>query len=164
MAEFSFDIVSKVDLNTVGEAINVAQKEITNRYDFKGSNSTVELDQKALELKLVSSDEYLIKALYDVVITRISKRNVPIKNFQPQKIESSLGGLVKQTVKVTQGISKEIAKEIVRNIKDSKLKVTSSIQGESIRVSSSSKDALQDVMSLVKSKNLNIDVQFENYR
>jgi len=164
MADFSFDVVSKIDLNAIGESINIAQKEITNRYDFKGTNSTIELDQKNLEIKLVSSDEYKVKALYDVLITRCSKRNIAVKNFKPQKIESSLGGQAKQQVKLVQGISTEIAKDIVKKIKDSKLKVTPSIQGDIIRVSSRSKDALQQAMDVINESGMEIALQFENYR
>jgi uncharacterized protein YajQ (UPF0234 family) len=164
MADFSFDMVSKVDLNAVAEAINTAQKEISNRYDFKGTNSTIELDQKENQIKLVSADEYKVKSLYDVLLTRVSKKNVPIKNFKPQKIEGSLGGLTKQIIKVEQGIKIEIAKEIVKFIKDSKLKVTPSVQAEKVKVVSRSKDALQDVIELVKSKDFGVSLQFENYR
>lgn len=164
MADFSFDIVSKVDLNAVADALNIAQKEISTRYDFKGTNSSMELNQKELELKLVSSDEHRLKALYDILLTRMAKRNIPLKNFHPQKMEGSLGGLAKQAVKIEHGITQEKAKEIVRIIKDSNLKVAASIQGERVRVSSRSKDALQDTIALVKSKDLGIELQFENYR
>lgn len=164
MAEFSFDIVSKVDLNTVADAVNTAQKEISTRYDFKDTNSTLELNQKDLELKLISSDEHRIKALYDVLLTRMSKRHIPLKNFKPQKIESSLGGLAKQSVKIEQGIPPEKAREMVKTIKDAKLKVTPSVQGERVRVVSRSKDLLQDAITLVKSKDFGVELQFENYR
>jgi uncharacterized protein YajQ (UPF0234 family) len=164
MADFSFDVVSKVDLNAVSDAVNTAQKEISTRYDFKGTNSTAELTQKDLELKLVSSDEHRLRALYDVLLTRLSKRNIPLKNLHPQKIEGSLGGLTKQTVKIQQGIPAEKAKEIVKIVKDSKLKVTPSVQGERVRVTSRSKDALQDTITLLKSKDFGLELQFENYR
>ncbi len=115
--EFSFDVTSKVDLHAVEDAVNTANKEVGNRYDFKGSNSSVTLDQKENKINLASSDEYKVKALYDVVLTRLSKRGVPIKNMSAEKIESALGGTAKQVVKIQQGIPSEKAKEMVKMIK-----------------------------------------------
>jgi len=162
--EYSFDVVSQVDLNIIGEAINIAMKEVANRYDFKGSNSTIELDVKEKQIKLVSGDEFKIKALYDVLLTRLAKRGVALKNLQPQKIEQSLAGTVKQTVKIQQGIPTDKAKEMVRLIKDSKLKVTASIQSEQLRVVSRSKDALQETMNLLRGKDFGLELQYTNYR
>jgi hypothetical protein len=164
MADFSFDIVSKVDLTLVEESINNALKEIVNRYDFKDTNSQIELNKKELTITLTSSDEYKIKSLYDVLITRMAKRNLPIKNLQPQKMENALGGRARQLIKIQQGIAQEKAKEIVKLIKDSKLKVNASINGDLIRVSSKSKDELQNTISLLRSKDFQITLQFENYR
>ena len=162
--DFSFDAVSKVDMHAVEDSLNVAMKEIANRYDFRGSNSSAVLDAKENALKLVSSDEYKIKALYDVVLTRLAKRGLPLKNFQPQKIEASLGETVKQTVKIQQGIPTENAKEISKYIKDSKMKASASIKGEELRVSSKSKDDLQQVIVLLKGKDFGLELQFTNYR
>lgn len=164
MADFSFDIVSKVDLNLIEEAINVAKKEIANRYDFRDAKPSLELVQKENLIKLSCSDEYKVKALYDVLLTRLSKKGAALKNFQPQKIEAALGGSAKQEVKIQQGIPADKAKEIVRVIKDSKLKVSPSIHADQIRVVSASKDALQNVMALLREKDFGLELQFTNYR
>ncbi|MCL2888333.1 MAG: YajQ family cyclic di-GMP-binding protein [Elusimicrobia bacterium] len=164
MAEYSFDVVSKVDMNLIEEAINTALKEITNRYDFKDSNSNIELNRKENNIKLSSADEFKIKALYDILQTRMSKRGVALKNFKPEKIESALGGAAKQIIKIQQGIPSEKAKELVKAIKDSKIKVTASIQGDQLRISSKSKDDLQAVMALLRGQDAGVDLQFTNYR
>lgn len=164
MADYSFDIVSKVDLNVISEAVAAANKEITNRYDFKGTNSNIELNQKDNELKLASSDEYKVDTLRDIIFTRIAKRGIPLKNMQPQKIESALGGNAKQTVKIQQGIPADKAKEITKTIKDAKLKVSASIQGDQLRVSSKSKDELQAVMALLNGEDFGVELQYTNYR
>lgn len=164
MADYSFDIVSKVDLNVISEAVAAANKEITNRYDFKGTNSNIELNQKDNELKLASSDEYKVDTLRDIIFTRVAKRGIPLKNMVPQKIESALGGNAKQTVKIQQGIPSDKAKEISKAIKDAKLKVSASIQGDQLRVSSKSKDELQSTMTLLKGQDFGVELQFTNYR
>lgn len=164
MADFSFDVVSKVDLNIIEEAISVAKKEVSNRYDFKDSNPEMQLLQKENVIKLTCSDEYKVKALYDVLLTRLSKRGVALKNFQPQKIESALGGTAKMDVKIQQGIPADKAKEIVRLIKDNKLKASASIQGDQLRVTSASKDTLQQVIALLKGNDFGVELQFTNYR
>lgn len=164
MADYSFDIVSKVELNVIAEAVSAANKEITNRYDFKGTNSNIELNQKDNELRLASSDEYKINTLRDIIFTRMAKRGVALKNMQPQKIESALGGNAKQTVKIQQGIPADKAKDISKTIKEAKLKVTASIQGDQLRVSSKSKDELQATMALLKGKDFGLELQFTNYR
>ena len=164
MADFSFDVVSKVDLNVISEAVSAANKEITNRYDFKGTNSSIELLQKESELKLASSDEYKVNTLRDIIFTRMAKRGIALKNLQPQKIEAALGGNAKQTVKIQQGIPADKAKEITQTIKDAKLKVSASIQGDQLRVSSKSKDELQAVIALLKGHDFGVDLQFTNYR
>lgn len=164
MADFSFDVVSKVDLNIIEEAISVAKKEIANRYDFKDSNPNIELLAKDNLIKLSCSDEYKVIALYDVLLTRLSKKGVALKNFQPQKIEAALGGTAKQEIKIQQGIPTEKAKEIVKTVKEAKLKVAASIQGDQLRVTSASKDALQDAISLLKGKDFGLELQFTNYR
>jgi Uncharacterized protein conserved in bacteria len=164
MADFSFDVVSKVDLNIIEEAISVAKKEIANRYDFRGTNPSLELLSKESMIKLSCSDEYKVKALYDVLLTRLSKKGVALKNFHPGKIEAALGGTAKQEVKIQQGIPSDKAKEIVRTIKDEKLKVAAAINADQIRVTSSSKDALQAVIALLGSKDFGLELQFTNYR
>lgn len=164
MADFSFDVVSKVDLNIVGEAVNIALKEIVNRYDFKDSNSNIELNSKDNQLKLTSADEFKVKSLYDILLTRLSKRGIALKNFLPEKVESALGGTAKMNVKIQQGIPTDKAKEFVKMIKEAKLKATAAIQGDQLRISSKSKDDLQAVINLLKGNSLGLDLQFTNYR
>lgn len=164
MADFSFDVVSKVDLNLIEEAITIAKKEVANRYDFKDSNPDIQLMGKESLIKLSCADEYKVQALYDVLLTRLSKRGVAIRNFQPQKIESALGGTAKQDIKIQQGIPAEKAKEMVKLIKDNKLKANASIQGDQLRVTSASKDTLQQVIALLKGKDFGLELQFTNYR
>jgi len=164
MADFSFDVVSKVDINLIEEAITIAKKEVANRYDFKDSNPDIQLMAKENLIKLSCSDEYKVKALYDVLLTRLSKRGVAIKNFEPQKMESALGGTVKQDIKIQQGIPAEKAKEMVKLIKDNKLKANASIQGDQLRVSSASKDTLQQVIALLRGRDFGLELQFTNYR
>jgi hypothetical protein len=163
-ADFSFDVVSKVDYNLVDESIQNALKEIANRYDFKDIKSDITFDKKAGTIMLSSSDEYKVKALFDALLTRLSKRNVPLKNFQPQKMESALGGTAKQAVKVQQGIPQDKAKEIVKCVKDNKLKAVVAIQGDALRVTSRSKDELQNVMALLRGQDFGITLQFDNFR
>lgn len=164
MADYSFDVVSKVDLNVIAEAVSAAGKEIANRYDFKGTNSTIELSEKDNELHLRSSDEYKVSALRDVLFTRLAKRGVALKNLTQGKVESALGGNAKQSIKIQQGIPADKAKEISKTIKDAKLKVSASIQGDQLRVSSKSKDELQATMGLLREKDFGLDLQFTNYR
>jgi hypothetical protein len=163
-SDFSFDVVSKVEYTVVDEAIAIAMKEVVNRYDFKGSNSEINFDKKANTIMLQSSDAYKVKALFDVLMMKISKRGLPVKNFEGQKIESALGGTAKQVVKVQQGIPQEKAKEISRAIKDQKLKANTAIQGDTLRVTSKSKDELQAVMTLLRVGDYGITLQFENFR
>lgn len=164
MADFSFDVVSKVNVSIVEESINIALKEISNRYDFKDTNSEINIDKKENKIYLTSSDEYKVKTLYDVLLMRMSKRGLPLKNFTVEKIENALGSRARMIVKIQQGIPSEKAKEIVKLIKDSKLKVTPQIQGDSVRVSSRSKDELQATISLLKSKDFGLTLMFTNYR
>lgn len=163
-AEFSFDIVSKVDINIVEESISVALKEITNRYDFKDTNSEINLDKKENKISLISSDEYKVKTLYDVLLTRMAKRNLPLKNFKQLGIENALGSRAKLTVQIQQGIPSEKAKEIIKAIKDAKLKVNAQIQGDTVRVFSKSKDELQKTIAYLKNIDFGITLIFTNYR
>ncbi|WP_077211154.1 YajQ family cyclic di-GMP-binding protein [Bacillus dakarensis] len=160
--ESSFDIVSKVDFAEVTNAINITMKEISTRYDFKGSKSDVKLDKE--ELVLVSDDEYKLEQLKDVLIGKLIKRGVPIKNLDYSKVEGASGGTVRQRAKLVQGIDKENAKKINTIIKNSGLKVKSQIQDDQIRVTAKSRDDLQSVIAAVKDADLTVDVQFVNYR
>lgn len=158
----SFDIVSEMNLEEVKNAIQIAEKEILNRYDFKGSKSEMSLDNG--DLVLVSDDDYKLEQLKDVLITKLIKRGVPTKNLDYQKVERALGGTVRQRVKLKSGIDKDDAKKINNAIKESKLKVKSQIQDDQIRVTAKSRDDLQAVMQLVRELELSVDAQFTNYR
>lgn len=162
--EFSFDIVSKVDLNVVEESISVALKEISNRYDFKDTNSEINLDKKESKIYLISTDEYKVKTLYDVLLTRMAKRNLPLKNFKQLSIENTLGSRAKLTIQIQQGIPSQKAKEIIKAIKGAKLKVNAQIQGDLIRVFSKSKDELQRTIAYLKNIDFGISLMFTNYR
>ncbi|GIN97786.1 UPF0234 protein yitk [Siminovitchia terrae] len=160
--ENSFDIVSEVDLSEVSNAINIAMKEIKNRFDFKGSKSNITLEND--ELVLISDDEFKLSQVKDVLFGKLIKREVPVKNIQYGKIESALGGTVRQRGKLVQGIDKDNAKKINTIIKDSRLKVKSQIQDDQIRVTGKNRDDLQQIISAIRSADLPIDVQFINYR
>ena len=158
----SFDIVSKVEFPEVSNAVTMAMKEIATRYDFKGSKSNVTLEKE--ELVLVSDDEYKLDQLKDVLISKLIKRNVPIKNLDYGKIEGASGGTVRQRAKLVQGIDKEQSKKIDTIIKNSGLKVKTQIQDDQIRVTGKSRDDLQAVIAAIRGADLSIDVQFLNYR
>ncbi|MBY0144820.1 YajQ family cyclic di-GMP-binding protein [Neobacillus niacini] len=158
----SFDIVSKVDFPEVTNAITATMKEIKTRYDFKGSKSEVTLDKE--ELVLVSDDEFKMDQLKDVLLGRLIKRGVPVKNLDYGKLEKASGGTVRQRAKLVQGIDKENAKKINTIIKNSGLKVKSQIQDDQVRVSGKNRDDLQKIISLVREADLTVDVQFINYR
>lgn len=158
----SFDIVSEMNLEEVKNAIQIAEKEILNRYDFKGSKSEMSLDNG--DLVLISDDDYKLEQLKDVLITKLIKRGVPTKNLDYQKVENALGGTVRQRVKLKSGIDKDDAKKINNAIKESKLKVKSQIQDDQIRVTGKSRDDLQAVMQLVRDLELSVDAQFTNFR
>jgi uncharacterized protein YajQ (UPF0234 family) len=160
--ESSFDIVSKVDLAEVTNAIHTAVKEIENRFDFKGSKSSINLDKE--EIVVVSDDEFKLGQVKDILLGKLVKRNVPIKNLEYGKIEPAAGGTVRQRIKLVQGIDKENAKKINAIIKDTGLKVKSQIQDDQIRVTGKSKDELQMVIAAIRKADLPIEVQFINYR
>lgn len=162
-AENSFDIVSNVDLPEVSNAIQQALKEILQRYDLKGSHSDIQFDGKD-ELVLTSADEYKLKAVIDVLQSKLVKRNVSLKSLDYGKIEQAAGATVRQKVKLQQGIAIEKAREIVKTIKDSKKKVQASINGDIVRVTGKDRDSLQDIIALLRNTDFGIDVQFTNYR
>lgn len=162
--DFSFDTVSKVDLQAVEDAVHTALKEITTRFDFKGSISNIELNQKDLKLVIHSDDEYKLKSVWDILKGRLIKRGASIKNFTPGTVEHATGATVRQSVAIQQGIPTEKAKEMVQEIKRSGLKVQASIQSDQLRVSGRSKDDLQAAMSLLRSKDFGLELQFSNYR
>ncbi|RDI47797.1 YajQ family cyclic di-GMP-binding protein [Falsibacillus pallidus] len=160
--ESSFDIVSKVDLAEVTNAINIALKEIQNRYDFKGSKSDIKLEKE--DLVLTSDDEFKLEQLKDVLINKLIKRDVPVKNLDYGKIETALGGTVRQRAKLVQGIDRDNAKKINAIIKDSGVKVKTQQQDDQIRVTGKSRDDLQQIIAAIRAADLSIDVQFMNYR
>ncbi|WP_345806458.1 YajQ family cyclic di-GMP-binding protein [Bacillus subtilis] len=160
--ESSFDIVSKVELPEVQNAIQIALKEISTRYDFKGSKSDISLDKE--ELVLVSDDEFKLSQLKDVLVSKLIKRNVPTKNIDYGKVENASGGTVRQRAKLVQGIDKDNAKKINTIIKNSGLKVKSQVQDDQMRVTGKNKDDLQQIISAVRGADLPIDVQFINFR
>ncbi len=160
--EFSFDVVSKTDLQEVANAIQQAQKELAQRFDFKGSKSSIELTDE--EIVLVSDDEAKLRSVIDIVQTKLVKRGVNLKAIDYGKIEPAAGSTVRQHAKIIQGIESEKAKAIVRHLKDAKLKVQASIQSDQVRVTGRSKDDLQKAITVVKGKDFGIPLQFTNYR
>lgn len=160
--ENSFDIVSKTDYAEVTNALNQTNKEISQRFDFKGSRATVELQDK--DLMMSAEDETKLRNMNDILQSKLVKRGISLKALDYQKIEPAAGGTVRQLVKIQQGIPIEKAKEVVRFIKDAKFKVQASIQGETVRVSGKDRDTLQEVMAKLKAKDFGIDMKFDNYR
>ena len=164
MPENTFDIVSKIDLNEVLNAVQQTSKEVQTRYDLKDSKSSIELNEKDHKVLLASADEYKLKAVNEILGQKLVKRNVPLKGLEYGPLITASGGSVKQEINLQQGIGTEKAKEIVKAIKDSKLKVQATIQGDLIRVSTKDRDVLQQVISLLRGKDFNMDMQFTNYR
>ncbi|HUG44654.1 MAG TPA: YajQ family cyclic di-GMP-binding protein [Acidobacteriota bacterium] len=160
--ENSFDIVSKTDMNEVRNAVNQATKEVQQRFDFKGSRSEIEVDDTGLVL--TSDDEYRLNSLVEIVRQKLVKRGVSLKALTAGKIEPSSGGTVRQRWDIQQGIPMEKAREIVKEVKNLKLKVQASIQGETVRVSGRDRDNLQSVIAHLRSQDFGIDMQFTNYR
>jgi uncharacterized protein YajQ (UPF0234 family) len=161
-SESAFDIVSKVDMQELNNAIQQAEKEIETRFDFKGSKSSISLEKE--ELVLVSDDDFKLKLVIDILLSKMAKRGVPIKNLDYGKVESASLGSVRQRITLKQGLDQDISRKINILIRDSKLKVKSQIQGDQIRVTGKSRDDLQAVMQLLRGANLAIDLQFTNYR
>lgn len=162
--DFSFDVVSKVDLQEVSNAVAQASKEIATRFDFRGSASKIELKDKELEVVLISDDEHKLKSVIDILETKLVRRHVAVKALDYGKVEGAAGGTVRQVAKIQQGIPSEKAKEIVKAIKDRKLKVQAAIQADQVRVSGRSKDDLQAAMATVREGDFGLPLQFTNYR
>jgi uncharacterized protein YajQ (UPF0234 family) len=161
-AENSFDIVSKIEMTEVTNAVTQAMKEISQRFDFKGSKSDIAQEKEALVI--VSDDEYKLKSVIDILQGKLVKRGVPVKNLTYGKVEPALGGTVRQRITLQQGIPTDKAKEIVKAIKDAKMKVQASIQADQVRVSGKNRDDLQAVIALLKGREFGIELQFTNYR
>jgi len=161
-AENSFDVVSKIDMAEVTNAVSQALKEIGQRFDFKGSKSNITQEKDALVV--VSDDEYKLKSVIDILQTKLVKRGVPVKNLSYGKLESALAGTMRQKITLQQGIPTDKAKEVVKAIKDSKIRVQASIQADQVRVTGKSRDDLQTVIQLLKGKDFGIELQFDNFR
>jgi cyclic-di-GMP-binding protein len=159
----TFDVTSEIDHAEVVNAINQALKEVQNRFDFKGSKSNIEVEGNEAVI-LTSDDEYKLNALKDILETKFVKRNVPLKGLTYEKLEQALGGTVRQKIKLQQGIPQDKAKEIVKFIKETKLKVQVSIQGDLLRVAGKDRDILQEVIAALRTRDFGIDMQFTNYR
>src|SRR5215475_7617341 len=164
MPDNSFDVVSKIELPEVLNAVQQAQKEIHQRYDLKDSHSNIELKEKENKILLASADEYKLKAVVDILQGKLVKRQVPLKGLTYGTITPAAGSTVKQEIILQEAISTEKAREIVKAIKDSKLKVQASIQGDFVRVAGKDRDVLQSVIKLLRDSDFGIDMQFINYR
>ena len=160
----SFDIVSKIDHQKLDNAINVAVKEITNRYDFHGTKTTVELDKKTLAIEIVTEDEMRLKAIQEIIISRMMKQGLDPASLDYGKEHYASGNMIRKDIKVKEGVDKETAKKLVKTIKESTIKVQASIMDEQIRVTGKKIDDLQQVMAIVKSQNVGLPLQYINFR
>jgi|SRR5579862_2093363 uncharacterized protein YajQ (UPF0234 family) len=163
MPENTFDVVSKIDLQEVSNAIQQAMKEVTTRFDLKDSKSSIAMEGKDAII-LHSADDYKLKAVNDILQQKLVKRGISLKGLTYGVIEPAAGATAKQKITLQQGIAVEKAREIVKLIKDSKKKVQASIQGDLVRISGKDRDTLQEVIALLKSRDFGIDLKFENYR
>ena len=162
--ESSFDVVSKVEMQEVKNAINQATKEVSQRYDFRGSKTSLELKEDDKKIHISTEDDFKLKSVIDILQNKFIKRSISIKAMSYGTVTSALGGTVKQDITIQDGISTEKAKEIVKIIKETKLKVQAIIQDNQVRVSGKNKDDLQAVMNHLKEKDMDINMQFVNYR
>ncbi len=161
----SFDITTGVDLQEVDNAVNQARKEVATRYDFKGTHCLIDYDRTAAALKLEADDEYRLKALVGVLHEKLARRQVPLKNLSEGEVDKASLGRARQVIGLKQGIDQETAKKISKDIRDEKIKkVQVQIQGEELRVSSPSRDALQEVQRLVRGRDYGVELKFGNYR
>jgi cyclic-di-GMP-binding protein len=164
MPDNSFDVVSQIELPEVNNAIQQAMKEVTTRYDLKDSKSLIELNEKEKKLTLTSSDDFKLRAVTEILQSKLVKRQVPIKNLTYGTVQPAAGSTVKQEITLISGIPTEKAKDIVKKIKDGKLKVQAAIQGDLVRVSGKDRDTLQQAIALLKGADFGIDLQFINFR
>jgi uncharacterized protein YajQ (UPF0234 family) len=160
----SFDIVSEANHVEIRNAVEQCNKEIANRFDFKGSDARVEIDEKQKALFAYADDEFKLRQLRDVLIGKLAKRGVDIRALESGKIETISGNKVKEEIKVREGIEQERAKTMVKLIKDSKMKVQASIQGDAVRISGAKKDTLQEAIALVRKSVTDLPLQFKNFR
>lgn len=162
-ADNSFDVVSKVEIQEVKNAIDQATKEVNARFDLKNSKSTIALEGDE-KIALASQDEYTLKAVIEILQQKLVKRGVSLKNLEYEKVEPAANSSVRQAIKLKQGIGSDVAKKIVAAIKDSKKKAQASIQGDTVRVSAKDRDILQEVIALLRGKDMGVELQFTNYR
>ena len=161
----SFDVTTGVDYMEVHNAVDQTTKEITQRYDFKGLKVSVELNEKDKKITLAAPDDYKLKAIWDVLQSKLVRRQVPLKNMKPGEPIAAAGATMRQEIAIQDGLTSEMARDIVRTLKDAKLKrVQSAIQGDTVRVSSPNKDDLQEVIRLLKSEDYGVELKFGNYR
>ena len=161
----SFDVTTGVDYMEVHNAVDQATKEITQRYDFKGLKVGIELNPKDKKIILTGPDEYKLKAIWDVLQSKFVRRQVPLKNLKPGKVEPAAMGSARQEIEIQDGLTADMARDIVRVIKDAKLKkIQSAIQGDTVRISSASKDELQGVIALLKGEDFGVELKFGNFR
>ena len=158
----SFDVVSQVDMQEVMNAVNQAKKEVSQRYDFKGSKTEIVLSDDMI--KVTTEDDFRLSSVIDILKTRMISRKVAVRNLEYGKVEEASGGMVRQQITIRQGIATEKAKQMVKDIKASKLKVQAAIQGDILRVSGKSRDDLQAVIALLRDKDYEVELQFVNYR
>src|SRR5580704_11525291 len=164
MPDNSFDVVSKIEMPEVHNAVQQAQKEIQQRYDLKDSHSSIEVVEKDNKILLASKDEFKLKAVIDILESKLVKRKVPLKGLSYGEIIPSAGSSVKQEITLQQGIATEKARDIVKAVKDSKLKVQASIQGDFVRIAGKDRDTLQSAIALLRGQDFGIELQFTNYR
>lgn len=163
-SQFSFDVVSETDAQEVDNAINQAKKEVEQRYDFKGSNTTIELNAKEHTITVQTSDDMKLRALHEIINGKMIKRGVSLKALDYQKEETASGGTLRQVIKIKNGLESEQAKSVNKLIKDLKLKVQAQIQGDAVRVTGKSKDDLQTAIQALKGQDLDFPIQFTNFR
>lgn len=163
-SQYSFDIVSEADAQEVDNAVNQAKKEVETRYDFKGSQTTIDLNAKEKTITIQTSDDMKLRALTEIINAKMIKRGISLKSLDYQKIETASGGSLRQIIKIKHGLESEQAKKLNLLIKELKLKVQSQIQGDAVRVTAKDKDELQTVIQALKGKDLDFPIQFTNYR
>lgn len=162
--QFSFDVVSEYDEQEVDNAVNQAKKEVEQRYDFKGSDTTIDLNLKDKTITLHTSDEMKLRALTEILNGKMIKRNVPLKSLEYVPAEAASGGTLRQTVKLKSGLESDQAKLITKYVKEAKMKVQAQIQGDAVRIVGKSKDDLQTAIAILKGQDFPFPIQFTNYR
>jgi uncharacterized protein YajQ (UPF0234 family) len=161
----SFDVTTGVDYMEANNAVDQATKEITQRYDFKGLKVSIELNEKEKSITLAAPDEFKLTAVWDVLQSKMVRRQVPLKNLKPGKIEPAASSSVRQVIEIQDGLNADMAREVAKAIKDAKLKkVQAAIQGDTVRISSPSKDDLQGVMQMLKEQDFGVELKFDNFR